>query len=343
MNVDLCFVPATHAVAGAVPAVSGSSGKLVVGAPKGPGGRGDWPGRAFAREDLTYGEAMEQFVAARRAAQRGEPRADAGAEGAGAERKAAKRAWQTDTQRLRLARRQERERRRMVDRAWKARQAERRQLSGAVGEPAGPPRAGRRRPRSTPRGAVQALQRAEWTQRRRELERRRQEDVRWREQRQALRQREQALGLGQVTAWIAVLVVVDNCTRRCLGLPLFAMGAHVTAELVVAALRAVLPNELKYLIADGGTHFTAEAMRELATGRGFVRVPLARHRPQSNGIAERFIETLKAWLTAQLWQTAEELEGLLAGFRADYNERPHQGRELAGLSPNEYSARLLTA
>ena len=143
--------------------------------------------------------------------------------------------------------------------------------------------------------------------------------------------------------WIAVLVIVDNCTRRCLGLPSSVLGAHVTADLVVAALKALLPKELRYLIADGGTHFMAEAMQELAKGQGFVRVPMARHRPQSNGFAERFIETLKAWLADKRWQTAEELAALLGEFRAYYNGRPHQGRALAGLSPNEYAARLLAA
>ena len=35
MKVDLSFVPAAHQVAAAVPAVSGSSGKLVMSVPKG--------------------------------------------------------------------------------------------------------------------------------------------------------------------------------------------------------------------------------------------------------------------------------------------------------------------
>ncbi len=143
-----------------------------------------------------------------------------------------------------------------------------------------------------------------------------------------------------MTAWIVVLVVLDNCTRQCLGLPLFVVGAHVTAELVVEALRALLPQELSYLLADGGRQFTAEVMAALAKERGFVRVPLARHRPESNGIAERFVETLKAWLADKQWQSAEELRLLLLEFRRYYNDRPHQGYELAGLSPNEYAARM---
>jgi len=59
--------------------------------------------------------------------------------------------------------------------------------------------------------------------------------------------------------------------------------------------------------------------------QGFVRVPLPRHRPESNGIAERFVETPKVWLAGREWQTAEELRLLLLGFRAYYDDRPASG------------------
>ncbi len=88
MNVDLCFVPTTHPVAGAVPAVSGSSGKLVVRAPKEASVERRWPGQVFAREELPYCEAMDQFVVARLAAQRGEPRAATDTDRAAAQCKA---------------------------------------------------------------------------------------------------------------------------------------------------------------------------------------------------------------------------------------------------------------
>jgi len=341
VNVDLCFVPTTHQVAEAVPAVSGSSGKLVVSVPKDDQAERSWPGQVFERPELSYPEAMDRFVMARLEAQAAEPRSDKGQDQVVADWKAARRGLRSDGQRVKLERCQERERRWLVDQAWQARQQEHQQALVALDEP----KYGQRwwRKRSQERVVLKARKRAEWAQRHQELERRRQADACWREQRRELRQREQVLGLGQVMVWIAVLVIVDNCTRRCLGLPLFVLGAQVTAELVVEALRALLPKELKYLIADGGAHFTAEAMQELEKGCGFVRVPLARHRPQSNGIAERFIETLKGWLAGKEWQTAEELRALLAEFVAYYNDRPHQGRELAGLSPNEYSSRLLAA
>jgi hypothetical protein len=74
------------------------------------------------------------------------------------------------------------------------------------------------------------------TQRKAELGQREQADATWRHQLQQLRER--WLQLPLVTAWIAILVIMDNCTRQCLGLPLFVVGHKVTAELIVEALRA---------------------------------------------------------------------------------------------------------
>jgi transposase InsO family protein len=135
-------------------------------------------------------------------------------------------------------------------------------------------------------------------QRRQQLALRKQEDEQWRLQRQQLRQEMNLLPL--VTNWIAILVVTDNCTRQCLGPPLFVAGSHVTAEMVVAALRVLLPQELQFLtscpnlgISDRGIHFTAEIFQQLAKDANFVHVVIARHRPQSNGIAERFVRTIK--------------------------------------------------
>lgn len=78
----------------------------------------------------------------------------------------------------------------------------------------------------------------------------------------------------------------------------------------------------------------------MAHDHGFVHVVIAHHRPQSNGIAERFVRTLKAWLARRTWQTTAELAALLGQFRAEYNDRPHQGLGPPGLSPNEYADRL---
>jgi transposase InsO family protein len=176
------------------------------------------------------------------------------------------------------------------------------------------------------------------TQRKAELAQRQQTDATWRQQRQQLRERWAQLPL--VTVWIAILVITDNCTRQSLGLPLFVAGPKVTAELIAEALRALLPPELHFLISDRGTHFTASAFRQLALSQEFIHVLIARHRPESNGIAERFVRTLKEWLADKVWTSDEQLADLLSQFIAEYNDRPHQGVALPGLSPNEFARRI---
>ena len=117
-------------------------------------------------------------------------------------------------------------------------------------------------------------------------------------------------------------------------------GAKVTAEMVVTALRALLPDDLQFLITDRGVHFTAQVFQQLACEQHFIHVVIARHRPQSNGIAERFVRTLKEWLADKVWTSAQELAALLERFRAEYNDRPHQGLGIPGLSPNEFAERI---
>ena len=109
---------------------------------------------------------------------------------------------------------------------------------------------------------------------------------------------------------------------------------------MIAALKDLLPPQLRYLIADRGVHFKNK-LQELAHNHNFIRVTLSPHRPQSNGIAERFVRTLKAFLITHVWQNPEELAPLLPTCSDEYNDRPHQGRELKGLSPNEYARRLM--
>jgi transposase InsO family protein len=142
------------------------------------------------------------------------------------------------------------------------------------------------------------------------------------------------------TVWIAILVVTDNATRQCLGLPVFASGAHVTTQEVTDALRTLLPEDLAFLISDQGKHFRSKALAQLARERDFVHVLIYRHRPQSNGIAERFVRTLKQELRQASWMGPEDLRELLQRILPTYNDRPHQGLPIPGLSPNEFANRL---
>jgi transposase InsO family protein len=249
-----------------------------------------------------------------------------------AQHRAAKRALHQQLLELRAQRRAERERRRQQDAAWRALRSQRRAERLARQQ-----RAVRLHP-STTRLRAQRHWRELIAQRQALLKQRKQEDAQWRAQHEQLRTQ-----LGQLprsSAWIAVLVITDNCTRQCLGVPVFVAGAKVTAEMVVAALRSLLPSELQFLITDRGVHFTAQVFEQLAREEQFIHVLIARHRPESNGIAERFVRTLKEWLADKSWSTDQELASLLEQFRSEYNDRPHQGIAIPGLSPNEFAERI---
>ena len=66
LNVDLCFVPATHEAEQKLPAVSGSSGRLIVEQLKEEREEKDWPGRVFEEESRDYTEAMLAHLRRRR-------------------------------------------------------------------------------------------------------------------------------------------------------------------------------------------------------------------------------------------------------------------------------------
>ena len=238
-----------------------------------------------------------------------------------------------DARALRDQRRQVRAKRQQEDAAWRILRGQRRatvahRCPGSVPPPAAP----------APPAAQDIHWRALRAQRRATVAARAKEEAPWRAARQSLRT---ALGqLPLITAWIAILVITDNCTRHCLGLPLFVAGSKVTAEAVVGALRALLPADLQFLISDRGVHFTAQVFQQLARDEQFIHVVIARHRPESNGIAERFVRTVKEWLADKVWTSDAELAALLHQFRAEYNDRPHQGIGIPGLSPNEFAERI---
>ena len=97
-----------------------------------------------------------------------------------------------------------------------------------------------RQERSEQRAAYQAAQQA-WNslrqQRRERLQKRQQENQDWHQRNRELQP--ELSRRGEALAWIALLVVTDNCTRQCLGLPVFRSGAQVSTQEVTAALKAV--------------------------------------------------------------------------------------------------------
>lgn len=315
--------------------MSGSSGYLKVQNSEAETDQRVWPGQVFENLELSYEEAMLEYVAAwQEKDQQNQKKCDEVEQTDQGLPKAQKRALKRQEIQLRAERRQIREQRKMEDAAWRearpARKVEQQNDRAFSKE--------ERRQQRQARKARDEAWRSLREQRRNTLERRKLEDQTWREKRNRLRERISQLPV--VTAWIAILVIIDNCTRQCLSLPLFVAGANVTAEMVVEALCTLLPPELRFLISDRGTHFKAKPFKMLMRSEEFIHVLIARQRPESNGIAERFVRTLKEWLKDKSWQNDQELALLLRQFLDEYNDRPHQGLAIPGLSPNEFANRI---
>ena len=324
LNIDLCFVPATHTAATRkLPAVSGSSGRLVIERPRDESSTTTWPGHIFEDPEVDYVEAMMAFVDASQspASSPIPPRTP------DMTLTAQKRTLREEETQLRASRRKIRQKRREEDEIWRTMRQVYRTMTAAQ-----PP------PSKDEQASLKRAQHALGQHRKATLARRHAEDLRWRQQRHTLRARGAEFPV--VTAWIAILVITDNCSRQCPGLPVFVAGSHVTADVIVEALEAFLPPNLRVLITDRGIHFRANVFQALARRHPFIHVMIARHRPQSNGIAERFVRTLKEWLFEASWHDDQEVAGLLEQFVAEYNERPHQGLPIPGLSPKEFANRL---
>jgi transposase InsO family protein len=327
VNIDLCFVPEEHMAQEKLPAVSGSSGHLIVERLHPPGEEAHWPGQVFAEADLDYAEAMHQYAQATRdrLVRRKSERIPLPQEVTRWRKE-----WEERAERYHV-----REQRKQEDISWKAAKTawrQTRQVYQAM------TRAERKERRATYQLAHQDWETVR-QMRQATLKQRQQENQAWHQANREI-QADSSDGHPQARSWIAILVVTDNCTRQCLGLPIFRTGSKVTSDEVAMALCAVLPKGLAFLISDQGTHFRSKALADLALEAGFVHIPVYRHRPESNGIAERFVLTLKDWLRNKSWNDVEALRLWLLQFQPEYNDRPHQGLAIPGLSPNEFARRI---
>lgn len=323
---DLCFVPEQHPAQEKLPAVSGSSGHLRVERQAGEEEAPHWPGQVFAQLELDYEAAMLQYVAATR-----DRLVHVKAE---REVELKPPSLYRQAVQARAERYRQRQQRKREDAAWKTAKGKR---SQAWLDWRSLSRQEHRQQRDWWDAQGQVWQKLR-EQRQQTLRVRQQENEAWHQSNRELQGG--SASQGEARTWIAILVVTDNCTRQCLGLPLFRSGAKVSSLELVTALAAVLPEELAFLISDQGAHFRTQAFSDLVLKADFIHVPVYRHRPQTNGIAERFVLTLKDWLRSKGWQSSDELAAFLAAFIPEYNTRPHQGLAIPGLSPNEFAKRI---
>lgn len=306
--------------------MSGSSGRLVVERLSRQGSAASWPGQILTEMELDYETAMQHYaeITRERLVHRPTP---------GDQPSEVPTGWRQEWE-GRAARYRVRQQRKWEDQTWRAAKAQWRKTRQAYQALT---RIERRQQREAFKASQQAWQRQR-QRRQQTLVKRKEENLAWHQRNQRLKMEPSTSD--QPRTWLAVLVVTDNCTRQCLGVSVFRSGSKLTSDELVTTLQDILPTELQFVISDQGTHFRAKSFAQLAQDKDFVHIPIYRHRPQTNGIAERFVRTLKAWLRDKSWNTVEEFEAWLAQFQPFYNDRPHQGLAIPGLSPNEFAHRI---
>ncbi len=246
-NIDLCVVPVTHDAS--QPFASVSVSEAVAGAvpeTKTPSvSESAWPGQVFGNNTTaTYSEQMQQYVGKRKAKRLSRGQRKHRRRQKRSERMEVK----TRCEEMRIERRRKRARRRQEDAQWRARRKSHQTAREARQKLT---RAERRSQRQAWK-SQEATWQADKAERSEQLQARIAEDAAWRRDRQEIKAHEAQLDarLSPVTAWFVILVVVDNCTRHCIGVPLFPVGIPVTAELIVAALRPLCPPGLEFIISD---------------------------------------------------------------------------------------------
>lgn len=320
-------MPEQHTAQEKLPAVSGSSGRLVVERIRCQDEEPQWPGQVFAEAGLDYEDAMLQYAEATRD-RLVHRRVEKALELETPTRW--RQAWEGRAERYQVRQQRKRE-----DLAWKAAKAQWRKTRFDFQALT---KTKRREQKAAFENAKQAWQLLR-QQRQETIENRKREDQAWHQRNQALKTT-LPTSTTETRVWIAILVVTDNCTRQCVGLPVFRSGSRLTSAEMITALQAILPPELQFLISDQGTHFRSNGFAQFAEDENFIHIPVYRHRPETNGIAERFVLTLKNWLRDKSWDTLAGLENYLVDFLPFYNNRPHQGLPIPGLSPNEFAQRI---
>jgi len=146
-------------------------------------------------------------------------------------------------------------------------------------------------------------------------------------------------------AVVRVLLAIDACDREIIAWSATTVGisGEMVQDLMIAcvehrfgATRATSPVEW---LADNGSAYTAKATLDTATALGLRLAFTPPRSPESNGIAEALVKTLKRdYVHVTILPDAPATLALVPTWIADYNtSHPHSGLKM--LSPQEFRAR----
>jgi transposase InsO family protein len=138
-------------------------------------------------------------------------------------------------------------------------------------------------------------------------------------------------GLGQDFLHVAV----DDCTRVAYAELRAAQDAPACAAFLLRAHRwyAQLGIVVRGLMTDNAKAYTSHAVRGVCAAHAIQHIRTQPYRPQTNGKAERFIQTaLRRWAYKRPYRSSTHRNAALPDFLDSYNlARPH--RSLGGVPP----------
>jgi transposase InsO family protein len=124
-----------------------------------------------------------------------------------------------------------------------------------------------------------------------------------------------------------VFVVVDHCASECIGVHAAKPGTRFEAvEPLRQGVRAIFggydPGVATGLTArhDHGSQYVSDYFQDELKFLGLTSSPAFVREPEGNGVAERFVRTLKEQLLwVRTFETVEELRLALLAFKEQYN------------------------
>jgi transposase InsO family protein len=146
-------------------------------------------------------------------------------------------------------------------------------------------------------------------------------------------------------AVVRVLFAIDACDREVIAWSATTGGVsgEMVRDLMVACVERRFgatrtPHAVEWL-SDNGSAYVARETRQIATALGLQLAFTPVRSPESNGISEAFVKTLKRdYARVTVLPDAATVLRLLPGWFEDYNTvHPHSGLRM--LSPREFLAR----
>jgi transposase InsO family protein len=135
--------------------------------------------------------------------------------------------------------------------------------------------------------------------------------------------------------WECAHVAVDDCTRLAYAEVLPNEKKETVADFLTRAKRFYLAHGIRVerLLTDNGPGYCSKHFKKRCKSLGVKHSRTRPYRPQTNGKAERFIQTLsRQWAYGKTYRSSNSRAKALPRWISFYNlERPHHG--IGGVSP----------